>query len=231
MIEGPQFVRVAALIGDRARAQALAVLMGGQALTATELARVAGVTKPTMSAHLAKLLGAGLVEVQCQGRHRYYGLADADVAHALETLMGVAFRTGAVPLRSSPREPALRLARLCYDHLAGRRGVELFELLQQRGAWTGGADDLRLTARGRALFAAIDIDVDALGHGRRPLCRACLDWSERRQHLAGALGAALWTRLVGNGWARRLAGTRGVEITQAGEAALRQWLAPRIAAV
>src|SRR5688572_23142242 len=108
MKDGPNIVRIAALLGDRARADALTALMAGRALTATELAGAAGVTKQTMSAHLAKLLDAGLVAVDPQGRHRYYRLADRDVAHLLESLMGVAFRTGAVRLRSSPREPALR---------------------------------------------------------------------------------------------------------------------------
>src|SRR6185295_2353272 len=123
MKDGPNIVGIAALIGDRARADILTALMGGQALTATELAGVAGVTKQTVSMHLGKLLGARLLALESQGRHRYFRLADRDVAHLLESLMGVAFRVGAVRLRSSPREPALRKARVCYDHLAGDLGV------------------------------------------------------------------------------------------------------------
>ena len=119
MKDGPNVVRIAALIGDHARADVLTALVGGQALTATELAQVAGVTKQTISAHLAKLVDARLLAVESQGRHRYFRLADRDVGELLENLMGVAYRTGAVRLRASPREPALRFARVCYDHLAG----------------------------------------------------------------------------------------------------------------
>src|SRR4051812_6976151 len=129
MKDGPNIVGIAALIGDHARAEILTALMSGMALTPTELAEIAGVTKQTVSSHLAKLVDAGLLDVQAQGRHRYYRLAGTDVAQLLESLMSVAFRTGAVRLRSSPREPALRKARVCYDHLAGELGVRLFESL------------------------------------------------------------------------------------------------------
>src|SRR5580693_4531114 len=123
MKEGPNIARIASLLGDPARADALTALMTDRALTATELAAIAGITKQTMSAHLSKLLDAALVAVDQQGRHRYFRLADPDVAALLESLMGVAFRTGAVRLIASPREPALRQARICYDHLAGEAGV------------------------------------------------------------------------------------------------------------
>src|SRR6478736_6485491 len=125
MKDGPNFVGIAALIGDHARAEILTALMGEQALTATELADVAGVTKQTVSTHLAKLVEGRLLTVQSQGRHRYFRLADRDVAQLLESLMGVAFRSGALRARSSPREPALRQARVCYDHLAGELGVAI----------------------------------------------------------------------------------------------------------
>src|SRR5882672_8900746 len=127
MKDGPSIVNIAALIGDHARAEMLAALVAGQALTATELAQVASITKQTLSAHLAKLLDAKLVAVESQGRHRYFRLADRDVARLLESLMGVAFRTGAVRLASSPREPGLRKARVCYDHLAGELAVWAYE--------------------------------------------------------------------------------------------------------
>ena len=129
---GPSIVRIAALIGDHARAEILTALMTGQALTATELADVAGVTKQTVSAHLAKLVDARLLAVESQGRHRYFRLADRDVAQLLESLMGVAYRTGAVRVRSGPREPALRKARVCYDHLAGELGVLVYEGLERK---------------------------------------------------------------------------------------------------
>src|ERR1700674_5249617 len=134
MKDGPNIVGIAALIGDHARAEILTALTAGQALTATELAGVAGVTKQTVSAHLAKLLDARLVAVESQGRHRYFRLDNQDVAQLLESLMGVAYRTGAVRIRASPREPALRKARVCYDHLAGEEGVRTYENLLKRQA-------------------------------------------------------------------------------------------------
>src|SRR6516164_9996641 len=132
MKDGPNIVRIAALIGDHARAEVLTALLSDRALTATELAEVAGVTKQTISAHLAKFVEAKLVAVESQGRHRYFRLADTDVAQLLESLMGVAFRTGAVRVRSSPRDPDLRKARVCYDHLAGDLGVFAFDAFRKR---------------------------------------------------------------------------------------------------
>jgi DNA-binding transcriptional ArsR family regulator len=220
MKDGPSIVGIAALIGDHARAEALTALLADRALTATELAEVAGVTKQTISAHLAKLVEAKLVAVESQGRHRYFRLADPDVAELLESLMGVAFRTGAVRVRSSPREPALRKARVCYDHLAGEVGVRIYENLVKKHALVPAADGLQLSDEGRRLFRKLAIDTDALAAQKRAFCRACLDWSERRHHLAGALGAALLDRVVALGWARRAKGSRVVSLTPHGEQAL-----------
>src|SRR5437773_6705033 len=219
---GSNVVRIAALIGDHARADVLTALVGGQALTATELAQVAGVTKQTISAHLAKLVDARLLAVESQGRHRYFRLADRDVGELLENLMGVAYRTGAVRLRASPREPALRFARVCYDHLAGELGVLAFDSLEQQRLLKSGADGLQLTQRGRAFCDAFGIDIVELSQERRPLCRACLDWSVRRHHLAGALGAALLHRCLELGWARRAKGSRVVNFSPHGERAFRE---------
>jgi DNA-binding MarR family transcriptional regulator len=194
--------------------------MADRALTATELANVAGVTKQTISAHLSKLVDAGLVTVENQGRHRYFRLADQDVAQLLESLMGVAFRTGAVRVRASPREPALRKARVCYDHLAGEIGVRIYESLIKRRAVMPGVNGLELTAAGQRLFQELRIDTNALSRQKRTFCRACLDWSERRHHLAGALGAALLARLVDLGWAKRARDSRVVLLTPNGERAL-----------
>src|SRR5213596_2232255 len=175
----PNIVGIAALIGDHARAEVLTALLADRALTATELANLAGVTKQTISAHLAKLVAAGLVAVESQGRHRYFRLADRDVAQLLESLMGVAFRTGAVRVRSSPREPALRKARVCYDHLAGEVGVRLYEnLLRQRAlvpalvpalvsAVVPNGNALVLTAVGERLFRKLHIDTAALAGQKR----------------------------------------------------------------
>jgi DNA-binding transcriptional ArsR family regulator len=220
--DGPNIVGIAALIGDHARAEILTALMAGQALTATELAGVAGVTKQTVSAHLAKLLDARLLAVESQGRHRYFRLSDPDVARLLESLMGVAYRVGAVRLLSSPREPALRKARVCYDHLAGELGVLIFDSLKQRRLLRSGDEGPQLTEEGRRFCRELGIDVEALASERRPLCRACLDWSMRRHHLAGALGAAVLGRCLALGWARRAKGSRVVTFSSIGERALRQ---------
>ena len=222
MKDGPNIVGIAALIGDHARAEMLTALMAGQALTATELTEVAGVTKQTVSAHLAKLLDARLLAVERQGRHRYFRLADRDVAQLLESLMGVAFRVGAVRVRTSPREPALRKARVCYDHLAGELGVLVFDSLEQRRFLRLAAEGPRLTARGKEFCREIGIDVGVLARQRRPLCRACLDWSMRRHHLAGAVGAAILSRCLNLGWARRANGSRVVNFSALGEKALRE---------
>lgn len=224
MKDGPNIARVAALIGDHARADVLTALMADRALTATELAGVAGVTKQTISAHLAKLLDAGLITVEHQGRHRYFRLADQDVAQLLESLMGVAFRTGAVRLRSSPREPALRKARVCYDHLAGELGVAAYEALLARRVFKSGADGLQLTKAGAGWFASIGIDAEAAAAQRRALCRPCLDWGERRHHLGGALGTALLERIVESGWAERAGESRVIAFTPKGEQAFRALL-------
>src|SRR5271170_650719 len=203
MKDGPNIARIAALLGDAARADALTALMTDRALTATELAAGAGVTKQTMSAHLSKLLDASLIAVNQQGRHRYFRLADADVAGLLESLMGVAFRTGAVRLLSSPREPALRKARVCYDHLAGELGVLAYESLVGNDLLEMSPRGLRPNAAGIRWFEEAGIDTEAASRQRRAFCRPCMDWSERRYHLAGSLGAALLSRVCGLGWARR----------------------------
>jgi DNA-binding transcriptional ArsR family regulator len=220
MKDGPNIVGIAALIGDHARAEALTALMSGMALTATELADAASVTKQTMSAHLAKLLDAGLIAVEPQGRNRYFRIAGEEVAALLETLMGVAYMTGAVRLRASPREPALRKARVCYDHLAGELAVRVYQGLLQKRALALSADGVEVTPAGQHLFAQMGIDTLNLAAQRRTFCRTCLDWSERRHHLAGSLGAALLDRIIALGWARRASDSRVITFSAAGERAL-----------
>jgi DNA-binding transcriptional ArsR family regulator len=217
MKDGPNIARIASLLGDPARADALTALMADRALTATELSAIAGVTKQTMSAHLSKLVDARLVAVDPLGRHRYFRLADADVAELVESLMGVAFRTGAVRLLASPREPALRKARVCYDHLAGELGVSAFESLLAGGVFGRTTDGVRLTETGVRWFAELGIDAVALAGQRRTLCRPCMDWSERRQHLAGALGCALLSRVCELKWAKREKGSRVIRFTPRGQ--------------
>ena len=225
MKEGPHINGIASLIGDRTRADMLTALLADRALTATELAEIAGIGKATASAHLTKLLDAGLVAVRAEGRHRYFRLADSDVAQLLEALMGIAFRTGAVRLRSSPREPALRKARTCYNHLAGELAVMVYESLLRQDALISVAGALELTDTGYALFQGLGIAPAELAVKRGAVCKACLDWSERRHHLAGAAGTALLTRILDLGWARRVQDSRIIRFVGTGERSLRAYFA------
>src|SRR5262249_2795847 len=213
MKEGPDISIIASLIGNPASANMLMALMAGPALTATELAQEAGLMLSTASGHLAKLEDAGLVAVERQGRHRYFRLADADVASALEGLIPLAARAGHTRVRTGPRDPELRQARSCYDHLAGDLAVRMFDRFVERRL----LDAMRVTASGKRFFANAGIDIDALERGRRPLCRPCLDWSERRSHLGGALGGAIFERIIALGWAVGEARTRIVRFSAGGE--------------
>ena len=222
MQDTPDIAGIAALIGDRARAAILTSLMDGRALTATELARVANITKQTASAHLSRLLTARLVAVEVQGRHHYFRLAGHDVGTVLEKLMGVAARLGAVHMETGPAEPAMKRARVCYDHLAGELGVLVYDSLTQRKLLRRENGKLKLSEPGVKLFQEMGIDFESLPNRRRPLCLACLDWSMRRHHLAGALGAALLDRCFQLKWARRDRDSRAVHFSALGEKALRE---------
>ncbi|HTV95767.1 MAG TPA: helix-turn-helix domain-containing protein [Steroidobacteraceae bacterium] len=224
MQDGPDIARIASLLGDQARAEVLTALLADRALTATELSAIAGVTKQTMSAHLSKLLEARLVAVDARGRHRYFRLADADVAAVLRSIEGVALRTGALCPRAPPRQSALRKARICYDHLAGDIAVMAFEQLLQARVLARVGAELRLTAGGARWFANAGIDAAALGARRRRLLRPCRDWCEQRQHLAGALGRALLLRVCDLGWASRERASRVVRFTARGEQCFRELL-------
>jgi DNA-binding transcriptional ArsR family regulator len=220
MKAGPDIAMIAALVGDPARSNMLTALMTGRALTASELAHQAGITPQTASSHLAKLEAGGLIEPEKQGRHRYYRLTDPDVAGVLEGLAGLAARAGHMRMRTGPKDPALRHARVCYDHLAGDLGVHMLDSMKQQRLLRQRKQDIELTAEGeRFLTDTLQISADALAHPRRPLCRACLDWSERRHHLAGTLGAALLTRFTELKWAMRdpAPGSRVVNFTRNGE--------------
>jgi DNA-binding transcriptional ArsR family regulator len=224
MREGPDISIIAALIGNPACANMLMALMAGPALTATELAQEAGLALPTASGHLAKLEGAKLVATERQGRHRYFRLADPDVALALEALMPVAARAGHTRVRTGPRDPELRRARSCYDHLAGDLAVSIFDSLIDRNLMTRRDNEVTLTARGRKFLGEHALDIAALEKDRRPLCRTCLDWSERRSHLGGALGAAIFDHVVAQGWAVRERRSRIVRFGPSGEKKIRSWL-------
>lgn len=217
--DGPYLAQIAHLVGDPARANMLQALMDGRALTAKELAFLAGVAPQTASGHLARLLEGGLLAVAAQGRHRYFRLAGPEVAAALEGMMVLAAgqaRRRRLPVRV---EADLARARTCYDHFAGRLGVAIHDALMAQGHLVAAGDGYGLSAGGREAFAALGIDPD-VKRGRRAPLRPCLDWSERRPHLAGSLAAALACRCFEAGWVVRPREGRAVTLTPAGRAAL-----------
>ncbi|GLP72377.1 transcriptional regulator [Streptomyces sp. TUS-ST3] len=222
--QAPQLARLAALIADETRAACLLALLDGRAWTAGELARRAGVAASTLSEHLDKLVAGGLLTQERQGRHRYVRLADARVAHLVEDLAAqVSPNTVQHPrnLRESSAGSAMARGRTCYDHLAGRLGIAVTDALTSRRLLrqdTGFA----LTDAGLAWFEAAGISLDR--KGRRPLARACLDWTERRPHLAGVAGAALCRHALAEGWCVRIGSERAVKVTQAGSLALTELL-------
>jgi DNA-binding transcriptional ArsR family regulator len=228
------FAETAALVGDPARANMLAALMDGRALTATELARAAGITPQTASGHLARLTDAGLLAMERQGRHRYHRIASSDVAHMLESIMSVAADLGGPdsprrrkPSVVGPRDKALRHARTCYDHLAGHLAVAMADRMVERGQVDFSPDGGALTDAGAIFLRGIGVDLDTVTartarRGGRVFCCPCLDWSERRSHIAGAVGAALCQTCFSQGWLRRIEGTRAVAVTPAGQTALKQ---------
>lgn len=189
-------------------------LMGGRALTATELALDGGVTSSTTSTHLARLVDSGLVTVARQGRHRYFRIARPDVAAMLEGMASLRCDRGS-SMPTGPRDPALRAARVCYDHLAGEAAVRLVTRLREQQLIVGDDDSLALSPRGEQWAAALGIDLAVLRARRRQLCRPCLDWSERRTHLAGSLGAAILDRMLALRYLRRTSG-RAVALSETG---------------
>ncbi|MYM55629.1 ArsR/SmtB family transcription factor [Thalassovita mangrovi] len=219
MKEGPDIARIAALIGDPARANILTALMAGKALTASELAQEAGVSLQTASAHLAKLDQGGLIAMRKSGRHKYFRLAGDEVAGVLEALMGLAAGTGHLRTRTGPRDAAMRRARVCYNHLAGEMGVRMYAAMLDRGYLRQEGEALALTPAGADFVASLGIDLGALPRSKAPLCRECLDWSARQSHLAGQLGRAMLSHFIAQGWARREEGSRVVRFGPAGEAA------------
>jgi DNA-binding transcriptional ArsR family regulator len=219
MVAAANMVEVAALVGDTARATILAALMGGQALTATELAFLAGVSPPTASGHLAKLVAARLLSVTRQGRFRYYRIASPLVARMLESIIAVAAIE--VPPRFQPRsmrDDALRFARTCYDHLAGQLGVAIADALVARGHVVLTEDGGEVTQPGTRFLTGFGADLNL--RSKRIFCRPCLDWSERRYHIAGLVGAEIWRRALELGWLKRERDSRAVRLTAAGRAGL-----------
>lgn len=222
----PNYVSaIASLIADPARAAMLIALVDGRALPAGELANAAGVTAQTASFHLAKLIDSGLLTVEKEGRHRYYRLAGSHVALALEHLAAI---RPVAPARYQPlsREAlSLRFARRCYDHLAGRLGVAVTQGLQDRGFIVPAAEkQFAVTQSGMAWFGRMGLDVSALKPTRRGLARQCLDWTERRHHLAGPLGVQFMAVLCASGWLRCSTSSRAIELTPQGRAGLEDQL-------
>ncbi|MYM90810.1 metalloregulator ArsR/SmtB family transcription factor [Rugamonas sp. FT82W] len=223
----PRFARVAAAIGDPTRALMLSRLLDGRFYTATDLAQHAGVSAPTASQHLKLLVDEGLARVRPQGRHRYYMLADGNVAHALEALLRVA--DGALPETTRWQAPAmrgLRHARSCYGHLAGVLGVDLCRCFVDNG-WVkpgeGDGHEYPLTPAGEAQMRQLGVQLSEGAPAQRQLY-GCVDWSERRDHFAGPLAVALLDNFVERGWLRRRDDTRALEVLASGKAALAAWL-------
>jgi DNA-binding transcriptional ArsR family regulator len=222
MVAAANMVEVAALVGDTARATILAALMGGQALTASELAGLAHISRPTASEHLAKLSEARLIAITKQGRYRYYRITSPLVARMLENIIAVAAIE--VPSRYQPRsiqDDALRFARTCYDHLAGQIGVAITDALVANGFVILTEDGGEVTDAGTRFLTRFGADLMAKSRSRRIFCRPCLDWSERRHHLAGLVGAEIWHRCLELGWLIRQRDTRALRVTSAGLAGLR----------
>jgi DNA-binding transcriptional ArsR family regulator len=213
---------VAALVADSTRSTILFALSDGRSLPACELALRAGVKAPTISYHLDKLIAGGLVDADRRGRHRYYRLASPSVVRLLEALAIVAPPAPARTFREGQAAKALRFARTCYDHLAGFLGVQIAESLVCRGCLVPAGSDYGLTSDGERLFADLGLDVAGAAAERRQFARACLDWSERRDHLAGALGAALLSRLLELQWIERMESSRAVRLTDAGRLGLQE---------
>jgi DNA-binding transcriptional ArsR family regulator len=213
----PDVVRLARTIGDPTRIRMLSLLMEGRALTAKELAYGAGVEPATGTTHLQRLLADSLVVSRVQGRHKYFRLASADVARCLESMMSVA-----IPSKpTNETKPAIQQARFCYDHFAGRLGVSLAQALVTRNMIEAESQQFTLLRKGELWCKKFGLDLDALRRTRRHFAPQCLDWSERKEHIGGALGAAIAQRFLDEGWARREADARVVRLTKLGVARLR----------
>lgn len=210
------------LIADPARASMLWALSDGRALPASELAARAGTSRSNASGHLARLVDSQLVSVTQSGRHRYYRLAEPLVASALEAIAGIARERPPRSLREHDRRQAIRFARSCYDHLAGSVAVAIADSLEQQGAIVRGDGDYEVTPSGERLFLRLGVDLAVTGRRRRAFARCCLDWSERRFHIAGAVGADLLASLLDRGWFERRAGTRALQLTEVGRVGIQE---------
>ncbi len=222
--------KIAKLLGDASRVEMISSLIDGRSLTARELAQGAGVSASTASFHLGKLVDAGLLVVFAQGRHHFYRLASGEVGEALQALLRITPSGKAKP--AARRKTQICFARSCYGHLAGVLGLAVAEALQKKGLIEPkGEEDFVLTAKGARFFTRLDIDLEALRSGRRLFARQCLDWSERKPHLGGALGQAFTDSLIERKWLRKKSGSRELTVTEAGQAGLRKLLGVRTEAL
>jgi DNA-binding transcriptional ArsR family regulator len=211
---------VAALLGDPARAAMMDALLDGRALPAGELAQIAGVSAPTASSHLHKLLDGGLLVVRMQGRHRYYAFANAEVAHAIEALSLIAPPRQVRSLRQSLQAQRLAAARTCYNHLGGILAVNIADALVEAGRCERLDAGFTVTPEGVRFFATLAIDVRRICSGDRPFVKTCIDWTQRRQHISGPLGAGLLDALLEREYLHRSSKDRAVRVTESGRAAM-----------
>ncbi len=212
----PDIATIATLIGDTARSKMLIALMSGKALTATELSVEAEITPQTASSHLNKLLNGELIVVRKQGRHKYFQLKSRQVAELLEQMLNLSASLSANKISTGPEDQRLRKARICYDHLAGELGVKLFDALISRDAIKEDLSEVQLTQSGKNFFHELGFDFNSHKNGSRPLCKACLDWSERRSHLAGKLGQWILDDAISRRWAKQALDSRAIEFSPRG---------------
>ncbi|WP_274050560.1 ArsR/SmtB family transcription factor [Thalassomonas haliotis] len=229
-MQEPDIAALSAMIAEPARAKMLIALMSGKALTATELALEGEITAQTASSHLAKLVAAKLLVVRKQGRHKYFQLSGADIARLLEALLNISAKTASPEVKTGPADPDLRLARICYDHLAGEISVALYDSLLSQGYIRESQDiaqsQLALTALGQEFFRALGLELGPLTGKKRPLCKSCLDWSERRFHLAGSLGQWILEDVLAKGWATRDPDSRVIRFNGSGLKRFKQCYLP-----
>ncbi|KOP77708.1 ArsR/SmtB family transcription factor [Cytobacillus solani] len=222
MNANPNVAIIASLVSEPSRAAILTVLMDGRYHPVSELAYMAGIKPQTASFHLTKMVSANIVAVEKHGRHRYYGIQDQDVAQVMESLLLIAPPIEIKSFKQASEDKAIRLARTCYDHLAGGLGVQLTDALIQEGILYEGPKEFTVTEKGKEFLADFQIDLKKVGTKRRSFSHKCLDWSERRHHLAGALGNALLERLLELNWVERLPKTRAIKVTSKGEKGLKE---------
>ncbi|MGQ3479487.1 ArsR/SmtB family transcription factor [Paenibacillus sp. TY11] len=208
---------IASLVSEPSRAAILIALLDGRFHTASELAHMAGIKPQTASFHLSKMTEAQIVTVEKQGRHRYYGIQNSEVARVMESLLSIAPPVQIKSFKQASEDEAIRLARTCYDHIAGHLGVQIMSFFIQKGILSEDQDGLHVTEKGETFFADLQMDLKQMRQKRRSFSHKCLDWSERRHHLAGALGSSLLDRLFELNWIERLPTTRALRITADGK--------------